>query len=191
MLPEARHQFDIRDRQRPGQGVGADRVVAETDVDRARRVAAGFHQGRDVIGGIPGRLGGLQLDRNGVEVHAVQHARHRRRIAWQAVAIGADGAGKDQGQPGRAIGQFVQRLGVGGGGIGMIDARLHRPGAVPRRYRAGAGRPAIQRLDWDAVVGLGRQPLERPLLERGADQLEPVLAAGGRKRGSKRKIVRH
>ena len=89
------------------------------------------------------------------------------------------------------FGQFVQRLGVGGGGIGMIDARLHRPGAVPRRYRAGAGRPAIERLDCNAVVGLGRQPLERPLLEGGADKLEPVLAAGGRKRGSKRKIVRH
>ncbi len=59
MLAEARHQFAIRDRQRAGQGVRADGVVAETDVDRAPARSRGPSQGRKVIGGIPGRFGGL------------------------------------------------------------------------------------------------------------------------------------
>ena len=112
-------------------------------------------------------------------------------VARQAVAIGADGAREDQRQPGRAVLQFVQRLGVGGGRIGMIDARLHRPGAAARRDRLGArprgrtaARSGCRRRSW-------RQPLERPVLERRADKLQPVLAAGGRKLGGERQIVRH
>ena len=38
------------------------RVVAEADVDRAGRVAAALHQRGDMIGGVLGRLGGLQFD---------------------------------------------------------------------------------------------------------------------------------
>ena len=47
------------------------------------------------------------------------------------------------------------------------------------------------RLDRDAVIGLGDQPLERPVLERCAHKLEPVLSAGGRKLGGERQFVGH
>ena len=64
--------------------------MAEADVDRAGRVAAALHQRGDMVGGLPRRLGGLQFDGDGVEMHAVEHARdgfrhrpagrsHRRR----------------------------------------------------------------------------------------------------------------
>ncbi len=157
----------------------------------AGRVAAALHQCGDVIGGVSGRLRGLQFDRDGVEVHAFKDARDRFGVAWQAIAIGPDRAGEDERQPGRAVRQLMQRLGVGDCWIRMIDARLHRPGAAAPGDRAGVGCPRIQRLDRDAVVGLGGQPFQRPVLERRPHKLQPVLAACGRKFGGERQVVRH
>ena len=177
----------------PVSAMRAERVVAEADVDRAGRMAAALHQRGDMVGGVLGRLGGLQFDGDRRRDERLR-ARARRdwRVARQAIAIGADRAGEDERQPGRAVLQFVQRLGIGHGRIGMIDPRMHRPGAAARRRSvcASAAR-AIERLDRNAVVGFGDQPLERPFLQRRADELQPVLAAGGRKFGGERRFVRH
>jgi hypothetical protein len=191
MLAEARHQIAVGDWKRSGQAVRADGVVAEADGDRAGGVPAALRQRRNVVGGVLGRFGCLQLDGDGVEVHAFERAGDRLGVARQAIAIGADGACEDEGQPRRTVLQFVQRLGVGHGRIGMVDPRLHLPGARARRDRMGAGRPPIQRLDRDAVIGLGDQAFVGPVLEGRAHELEPVLAACGGKLGGKRKVVRH
>jgi len=85
----------------------------------------------------------------------------------------------------------MHRLGIGQRRIRMIDPGLNRPGAAAACDGVGIGRSRVQRLDRDAVVGLGGQPFQRPVLQRRPHKLEPVLAAGGRKVGGEWQIVGH
>ena len=85
--------------------------------------------------------GDVEVDDDaGVEIDAVEHALQRFERAVEAVAIGVDRALADERQPGRAVFQIVQRLLVGGGRIGMIDALHALPTACPARAPRPAGR---------------------------------------------------
>ena len=55
-----------------------------------------------------------------------------------------------------------QRLGIGGGRIGMVDALHHRPGGAggAAGNGLGRGRALIERLDGQAVIGAAFQPFE-------------------------------
>ena len=77
--------------------------------------------------------------------------------------------------------------------IGMVDARHHLPGRPARgRRSAGAARARVERLDRDAVIGRGDEPLlERRALQHALHELQPLVARGRRKFGGEREIVGH
>ena len=176
-----------------GHGRGADRIEAEADVGRRRVDAAMFDQGGDQRAGVLRLRAQIEIERDaGIEMHVREHARDRRFRRVEPVAIGADRTGEHQRKPGRAVLQIVQRLGVGGCRIGMIDALHDRPGrargASGDRHRAS--RAGVERVDRETVIGLGDEPsLERRALEHAVDQLAPLLLRGRRKFGSQRKVV--
>ena len=146
-----------------------------------------LHQRRNMIGGVPGRLGGLELDRDGVEM-TPSSTRAMDWVARQAVAIGADRAREHERQSGRAVFQFVQRLGIGDGRIGMVDAGLHRPG--PPAARSGrfggaadrAARSGCRHRSWPISRSNGRSLSA----ERTSFSQSSRLAGETRRRGSRR-----
>ena len=90
----------------------ADRIEAEADVGRGGRDAAPFDQRGDDGAGILGLRAEIEVERDaGIEMDAVEHARERRpRSRGEPVAVGADRAGEDEREPGRAVLEIVQRL---------------------------------------------------------------------------------
>ena len=63
--------------------------------------------------------------------------------------------------------------------------------ALMRGDGLGVRGARVKRLDRNAVIGLGDQPLERPVFQRRPHELKPVLPGGGRKLGGKRQFVGH
>ena len=61
-------------------------------------------------------------------------------------------------------------------------------GAAPARAGDGpsVGAARGERLDAQAVIGRAHEPLERRALERGVDQLAPILRVAGGKVGGER-----
>ena len=181
----------------PGHGAGArsgeaaDRIDAGAQLDRRRRNFPVLHQRGEGLHDIARRWAEIEIDGDtGIEFDPVQHAGERDRRRVKAIAIGIDRSGHDQGQPGGAVLQILQRLRVGGFRVGMIDPLHHRPG----RARCAPGdrrrprRARIERVDAQSVIGLADQTLlERGALERGIDQLAPVRLAGGREFGGEGK----
>ena len=163
----------------------ADRIETEADVDSRRRRAVRRnrcgHRGGDVF-----RLAvGLDIDRDpGVEMDVAQERCDRRRAGVEAEAESADRSREYERKSARAVLEVDERLGVGGSGVGVLDARQHLPW---RARRPTDDRPcrrfaAVERLDGDAVIGLRDEPaLERRALEDAGDELEPRLAIGWRK----------
>ena len=96
-------------------------------------------------------------------------------------SIGAQRASEHNLQTVRAIGEIVERLGVGLVGIGMIDSRDDPPrtagSSSPRAFRW-----RIDRLDANAIRGLGHQRFEARALERGFSGLAPIGFGMARKR---------
>ncbi len=93
----------------------------------------------------------------GIENDAIEHAGERFRRRIEAVAVGTHRAGADVSQASRASGEIVQRFGIGGRGIGVIDPLHDLPGRA-RRTACDWGRFArarMKRLDRDPVIGLG------------------------------------
>src|SRR5262245_18176264 len=84
----------------------------------------------------------VDVERNaGIEVNAPERARNRRFARRKTVAVSADRSSEDHGEAGRAVFEVVQRLGIGGGRIGMIDALHERP---RRSWRAGGNGPGLR-----------------------------------------------
>src|SRR5262249_37991583 len=128
----------------------------------------------------------------GVQLKALERARNRCFARRKTVAVSANRSSEDHSEAGRTVFEVVQRLGIGRGRIGMIDALRDRP---RRSWRAGGNGPGlcaspVERLDGYAVIGLGDEPLvERRTLEHARHQLAPLLARGGGKLGSEGKVV--
>ncbi len=145
----------------PRRGVAAgrddaDRIEAEADVDGRRCHAAGGdgcgHRGGDIF-----RLAvGLDIEGDpGIEMDVTQQHRDRRRPGVEAEAERADRSREYERQPGGAVLEVDEGLGVGRGGVGMLDAREHLPRRARRTADDRARRrvAAVQRLDGDAVIG--------------------------------------
>ena len=76
--------------------------------------------------------------RPSVESHAVESLVEGRRIeAPETKSIGAERAGEHDLQAVRAIGEIVERLGVGLAGVGMVEARDDPPRAAASDRPAG------------------------------------------------------
>ena len=131
---------------------GPDRIEAETDGRwrraQCRRVRpSAASQGRRVSR--PSRTG-IELDRDaGIEMHAVEHSRECLLGGGEPVAVRADRAGEDEHEPGRAVFEIVQRLGVcrrtDRDGRPALDDRPRRRAHAPRP--AARRPPAVERLD--------------------------------------------
>ena len=177
----------------PAHGRGADRIEAETDIGRGRRDPSALHQGSEQLPGVLGLRAEIEIERDaGVEMDAVERARDGLSGCRKTVAVAADRPGKDQGEAGRAILEIVQRLGIGRGRIGMIEALHDPPGGARRAADNGprVGLAAVERLDGEPVIGLGDELLvERRALEHALHQLAPLLARGRRKLGGQRQLV--
>ena len=185
-------------RPRPWAGAGgreaADRVDACAHVDRGGRKLLIFHQRDEMPDRIARRRAEVEVDGDaGVERDAVEHPRECRGRGVEAESVGADRAGEHQRQAARAVLEVLQRLAIGGRRIGMVDP-LHQG---PCRARRAAGdrqrvaRARVKRLDRQLVVGARDELVERRALERAVDQLEPLLAGGGREFGAKHQVIGH
>ena len=133
---------------------------------------------------------GIELDADaGIEVDVRERTRECLLGRGEPVAVGADRAGEDEREPGRAVFEIVQGLGICRRRFGMVDAldgRPRRAGCAPGD-RLRVRRPAVERLDCEPVIGLGDEPLvERRALEHAFDQLAPLLAGGRGKLGRQR-----
>ena len=107
---------------------GADRIEAETDVGGGGREAAALHQAASQSAASRVVRAEIEIERDaGIEVNAVERARDRLIRRGEPVAVGADRAGEDQREPGRAVLEIVQRLRIGRRRIGMVDALHDRP----------------------------------------------------------------
>ena len=85
----------------------------------------------------------FERDRDaGIEMDAGERAFDRVRARCKAVAMRADRAGRDQHQPVGAVVELVQRFGVAGVRVGMVDALHDLPARAGRasgnRRRVGA-----------------------------------------------------
>ena len=169
---------------------GPDRIEAETDGRGAGRNTAALDQCGEPGRGIAAVRTGIELDADaGIEVHVGERTRECLLGGGEPVAVGADRAGEDEREPGRAVFEIVQGLGICRRRFGMVDALDDRPrhaGCAPR-HRLRVRHPAVERLDGEPVIGLGDEPLvERRALEHAFDQLAPLLAGGRGKLGRQR-----
>jgi hypothetical protein len=171
----------------------ANGVVAEADVGGGCGDAAALHQRGELLAGMVRPGAGIEIERNaGVEMDASEDARQRPFVGGQTVVVGADPAGEDESEGGRAVLEIVQRLGIGCGRVGMIDALHDPPG---RAGGAPGNRPcvrlaAVKRLDGQTVIGLGDEPgVEGRALEHAFDQPAPLVARSGGKLRSQRQVV--
>ena len=153
-----------------------------------RAQCRGVHQcgepGRGIVGCPDRDRGRARCRHRGARRRA--RARPPSSVGGETVAIGADRAGEDEREPGRAVFEIVQRLGIGRRRIGMVDAlddRPRRAGCAPR-HRLRVRLAVVERLDGEPVIGPGDEPLvERRALEHAFDQLAPLLAGGRGKFG--------
>jgi hypothetical protein len=157
---------------------GCERIESKANVAGGRIHAIRFDVFRDVNRRHPRLRANLDLDPYArIEVNAGQDLFHRVGRGIEAVTMAAVAAGEDEHKPGGAILEILQRLRVGQDRIGMIDP-LHN---LPRRGRPtawhGSGIPGTRehRFDFQVVIGLPDQPIERRALEHTVDQLPPVL----------------
>ena len=136
---------------------------------------------------------GVKIERDaGVEMNAVERARDCLLGRRQTVAVSADGAGEDNGEAVRTVFEVVQRLGIGRGCIGKIEALHDRPRRGRRARGNGLRRnpSAVERLDAERIIGLGDEAgFEGRAFEHVLHQLAPLLARGGGKLGSERQVV--
>src|SRR5262249_50180717 len=139
-----------RRRPRAADRRGTNRVEAEADIGGGGSDAAALDQRREPASRVLHVRTEVEVERNaGVEVNALERTRDRRFARWKTVAIGADLSGEDHGEAGRTVFEVVQRLGIGRGRIGMIDALHERPRRTRRAPGNGPGlRPSpVERLD--------------------------------------------
>ncbi|GJE46841.1 hypothetical protein AEGHOMDF_6050 [Methylobacterium soli] len=174
----------------PGRRERADRIDAEIDLELGEAVAPALDQRLE-------QGGGLQAPAAGIEAQGDQGQHHagERRVEFlggsrrQPVAASRGGAGEDEGQRVCAAFEVGQSQGGGGDGVRMVDALADPPGpgrAHRLRYRIGR---LVERLDADAVGGLGDETLlEIGALEDAVDEPAPALARGGLEEVGKRSV---
>src|ERR1700733_6310498 len=97
----------------------------------------------------------------------------------EAIAIGAAGAGENDREPVGAVGQIVERLGVGEGGVGVVDARQYAP-VAGRGRGARSDAALVNRLNGDGIVAARDQLFEGAALEHAIYALAPLLFVGER-----------
>ena len=124
---------------------GPDRVEAETDGRGAGRNTAALDQCGEPGRRIAAVRTGIELDADaGIEVDVGERTRERLLGGGEPVAVGADRAGEDEREPGRAVFEIVQGLGICRRGSGWstrwtVDHGV--PGARPVTGCASATRP--------------------------------------------------
>ena len=183
-----------RQRCRAARRHGAERIEAETDVRRGWIGAARLHQRGQRVRRFQVLPAHVQFERDaGVEMHAFERGGDRLRRTVEAVAIGAGAAGEGEAQAGGAVFQIVQRLAVGGLGVGMVYPLHHLPGrSRPPGHHRRMRRPLVKRLDPQAVIGAAHQPLvEIGAFQRRLDQRAPLRVADGREFGGEGEVFGH
>ena len=137
-----------------------------------RPSARSARQSQRLIGAVGPKIE-LEL-RPRIETHAIESLVKRGGVEpSEAKAVGAERAGGHDLQTVRAIGEVVERLGVGLVGIGMIESRDDPPRTAGAK-RPGAFRGRIDGFDPNAVRGLGHERFEACALERGFSGPAPI-----------------
>lgn len=129
----------------------------------------------------------------GIEHDPVESPRDRSFVAGEPKSVFADRAGEYQRQPGGAVVKVVERLCVGGGRIGVLDALedLPRRAGSAAEHRLRRGGAVVQRFDGYAVISSRHQPLfEGRAFERARYQLDPLLVGRRWKFGECRIVCR-
>ena len=94
----------------------------------------------------------------GIEIDRVERRADRGAVGGKGIAVIADGAFEDERDGVRAVVQVVEDLRVGGLGVRVVDPLHHAQGGPARgRDRTRLARRGRERLDGDAVIGLGRE----------------------------------
>src|SRR5579864_7534605 len=189
LAPQLKRSFETRRRlsapvgpERPAGG-GGERIEPERDCAFFRFRARAFDQGAKAKR--LARAIGPKIEfemRPFIETHALKSLVKRGRIeSPEAETISAGRASEYDLETVRAVGEVVERLGVGLAGVGMIEPRHNPPGAF-RPKRPLAFRRAIDRFDPDAVRGLRYERFQARAPERGFRGFAPVgLGIGGKK----------
>src|SRR5262245_48552736 len=168
----------------------AERVEAKADVGRGRLDRARGDDRRKFCRQREGRA--VELDRNArIKVDAVENAPQRGGRRIESEPMGAGRARERQRQTGGAVLKVLERLLVCSRRVAMVDALYHLPGRAGRPPVHGVriGAPGIERLDPQAVMGLGDElAIERRALEHSVDKLAPLRERGWRKFGGKRHV---
>ena len=116
-----------------------------------------------------------------VERRPVEGLVKRGRIEpSQSETVGAERAGEHDLQTVGAVGEVVERLGVGLVGVRMIEPRDDAPGTRGSKRSRPVRRP-VNRFDPDAVGGLGHERFEARALKRRLGRFAPVgFGEGGK-----------
>ena len=117
----------------------------------------------------------------GIEIDLVERRADRGAARGKGIAVIADGAFEDERDAVRAVVEVVEDLRVGGLGVGVVDPLHHAPRQARRagRDRTRLVAAAVERLDGDAVIGLGLERGEGRAFERFFHQRPPCRLAGG------------
>ena len=157
-------------------GRGRERIEAEGHCAVRRLHARAFDQ-RGETERLPRAVAAeIELEmRPCVEAHAIESLVQGRGIeSPEAIAVGAERAGEHDLQAVRAVGEVVERLGVGLAGVGMVEARDHAPRPVASEAPAGPppadrrARSGCRPRSWRRAFRGSRlsAPLRRPCANR-------------------------
>ncbi len=162
----------------------ADGIESEADIDVARSEAALLHEIGEHQGGVLAERAKLKLDGHApFEVHVLQRLFENGLGRRQGMSVIAGRALEHEAEAAGAVVQVFEDLPVSRPAVSDVDALDD----LPRRPRRPAGndvriaRPAIERLDDDAVIALGFERGEGRALQRLFHQRLPGRFVGGRK----------
>jgi hypothetical protein len=113
---EAREEVASRLRISAADRCDSKRVKTEADIRGGGRDAAAPNQRGKQMSYVLRLWTGVEIERDaGVEINAVERTRDCLLGRRQTVAVSADGASEDDGEPGRTVFEVVQRLSIGRG----------------------------------------------------------------------------
>jgi hypothetical protein len=164
---------------RPG-----DRIEAEIEGEIGKPVAAPLGQRQHQRSHLAAMSACIDAQVDEVEHHAIERpVKILDGVDPHSEAARRGGLAGDEGQRIGTAFKISERQLIGLCRIGMVHPLRHPPAAgLFARNRRGAFRLRVERLNGDAVVAAGDEPLlEVGTLQHALDQLEPLLAGGLRK----------
>ena len=176
---------DVLPRQRAlsVQGNAAERAEAEADGAILRAKPACLDESGEKTGRVLRLHAEIEIDGDaGIEIDIVERGADRRARRRKRVAVIADRALEHERLAACPIHQIVEDLRVSGFRVGEVDPLHDSPGQArgPALDAARVLRALVERLDADAVIGLGPEGGKRRAFQRLFDERLPRRLVGGR-----------